>query len=302
MEFRMSRSAVVALGNFDGVHLGHRVVLRRAVEEGEKRGMRTIAATFDPHPRAVLRPRSAAKLLTTVGMRRELLLAEGVDEVAVITFDTELSKKSPEEFVGEVLVERLGAGLVVVGENFRFGYMAAGNVEDLRRIMRSEGGDAIGVDVKTAGGGEGISSTRIRKLLSDGKIEEASNLLGRSYSLRGEVVMGDGRGRTIGFPTANIEVDPSVLIPARGVYACSVLLGGDWLPACANIGVAPTFGERESRVEAHILDFEGDIYGETIEVEFLRRIRGEKKFSGVEELVARISRDVEEARWITDAT
>lgn len=295
--------AVVALGNFDGVHLGHRAVLRRAVEEARGRGLRSVAATFDPHPRSVLRPGGAVGLLTTVAARRELLLEAGVDEVAVILFDIELSKKSPEEFVGEVLVGRLGAEVVVVGENFRFGHKAAGSLEDLRRIMHSVGGEAFGVPVAGSnGGGVEISSTRIRELLGEGRVEDASRLLGRPYSLRGEVVVGDKRGRTIGFPTANLAPDSSVVVPARGVYACFVEIDGERWPSSVNIGVAPTFGERESRVEAHVLDFDGDLYGKVIEVEFLRRIRGEKRFSGVDELVARIGRDSEDARRITDAT
>jgi riboflavin kinase/FMN adenylyltransferase len=230
------------------------------------------------------------------------LLGAGVDEVAVITFDKELSKKSPEEFVKEILVGRLGAEVVVVGENFRFGYKAAGNLEDLRWLMRSFGGEAFGVPVRGVNGGEEISSTRIREFLGEGRVEEASRLLGRPHSLRGEVVVGDKRGRTIGFPTANVEPEPSILIPARGVYACFVEIDGERWPSSVNIGVAPTFGERESRVEAHVLGFDGDLYGKVIEVEFVRRIRGEKKFSGVDELISQIGRDGEEARRITDAT
>ncbi len=299
---------VVALGNFDGVHLGHRVVLRRAVEEARERGFRSVAATFDPHPRSVLRPDGAPLLLSDMETRRELLLGVGMDEVAVIPFDAELSKKSPDEFVGEILVGKLGAGIVVVGENFRFGHRAAGDLSDLRRIMRSHGGKAFGVPVRGSNGGEEISviseisSTCIREFLGEGRVEEASSLLGRPYSVRGEVVVGDMRGRAIGFPTANVEASPDVIVPARGVYACFVEVDGKRLASCTNIGVAPTFGERESRVEAHILGYDGDLYGKVIEVEFLRRIRGEKKFSGVEELAAQIGRDVEEARRITDAT
>ncbi len=262
--------------------------------------MRSVAATFDPHPRSVLRPDGAPLLLSDMETRRELLLGAGMDEVAVIAFDNELSKKSPEEFVGEILLGRLGAEVVVVGENFRFGHRAAGGVEDLRGIMDAFGGEAFGVPVRNVNGGEEISSTRIRERLGEGRVEDASRLLGRPYSVRGEVVVGDKRGRTIGFPTANVEPSPDVIVPARGVYACFVEVDGKRFASCANIGVAPTFGERESRVEAHILDFDGDLYGKVVEVEFVGRIRGEKKFSGVDELVAQIRRDVEEARRITD--
>lgn len=293
---------VVALGNFDGVHLGHRVVLRRAVEEARGRGIKSVAATFDPHPRSVLRPGFAPGLLSDIETRRRLLLDAGVDEVAVIPFDLELSKKSPEEFVEEVLIGRLGARVVVVGSNFRFGHRAAGDIGDLSRIMRANDGEAIGVPVRGSNGDEEISSTRIRELLGEGRVEDASRLLGRPYSVRGRVVEGDRRGRTIGFPTANVEPEKSVLVPARGVYACFAHVDGERRASCTNVGVAPTFGERESRVEAHIMDYEGDLYGRVVEVQFLRKIRGEKRFDGIEELVAQIGRDVKEARRITDAT
>ena len=288
---------VVALGNFDGVHLGHQAVLGRAVEEGRARGLWVVAATFDPHPWAVLWPGEQPRLLTTLGMRRELLLRYGADEVRAIAFDKELSRKGPEAFVRDVLVGEIGARVVVVGENFRFGYKAAGDVGDLRRLMRSFGGDAFAVPVRAGGAGE-ISSTRIRALLAEGEVGEAAALLGRPYVLRGEVVTGDGRGRTIGFPTANVLPDPSLVVPTHGVYAGHVRVGEAEYAACTNVGWAPTFDRGESRVEAHLLDFEGDLYGRVVDVGFLRRIRGEKRFSGVEELKAQISRDVEEARRI----
>ncbi len=182
----------MALGNFDGVHLGHQAVLRRAVEEGRKRGAKVVAATFDPHPRAVLSPRVQPKLLTTLELRREALIRYGADEVRVIRFDEELSKKGPGEFVREVLVGEIGAEAVVVGENFRFGHRAAGGVEELRRLMRSFGGDAYAVAVRSEGGE--ISSTRIRELIARGQVGEAAALLGRPYVLRGEVVVGTGGG------------------------------------------------------------------------------------------------------------
>jgi len=296
------RRVVVALGNFDGVHLGHQAVLRRAVEEGRKRGVRVVAATFDPHPRVVLTPGEQPKLLTTLELRQEALLRYGADEVWVIPFDEELSAKSPEEFVLDVLVGEIGAQAVVVGENFRFGHRAAGNLGDLRRVMRSSGGEAYGVSVKSEGPEGGISSTRIRHLLAGGEVEVAARLLGRPYLLRGEVVPGDRRGRSIGFPTANVSVDPAVIVPARGVYAGLVRVGEDVHAACTNVGVAPTFERGESRVEAYLLDFQGDLYGRIVDVSFARRIRSERRFSGVEELKEQIARDVEEARRITNDT
>jgi riboflavin kinase / FMN adenylyltransferase len=293
-------NSVVALGNFDGVHLGHQAVVRRAVEEGRRRRERVMAATFDPHPRAVLAPGSEPKLLTTLDLRREALLRYGVDEVWVIRFDEELSRKSPEEFVRDVLVGEIGAEAVVVGENFRFGHRAAGGVRDLERLMRDFGGEACMVPVRSGDGEVPISSTRIRTLIGEGEVAGAARLLGRPYVLRGGVVVGDKRGRTIGFPTANVVPDPALVVPARGVYAGFVRVGKEVYAACTNIGVAPTFERRESRVEAYLLDFEGDLYGREVEVSFVERIREEKRFSGVEELKGQISRDVEEARRITN--
>jgi riboflavin kinase / FMN adenylyltransferase len=292
---------VVALGNFDGVHLGHQVVVRRAVEEARSRGLRAVAVTFDPHPRAVLRPGSEPKLLTVLEVREELLLGCGVDEVRVIRFDLELSKKSPRDFVREVLVGELGAGVVVVGENFRFGYKASGDVKDLDRHMRDAGGEAYAVPTYVlgdAGSGEAINSTRIRMLLHDGEAREAARLLGRPYSLRGVVVEGDKRGHALGFPTANVLPGSVALVPGRGVYAGHVRVGEERYGACTNVGVAPTFERRESRVEAYLLNYEGDLYGEVIDVTFEERLRPEKQFSGVYELKEQIARDVAEARRV----
>ena len=292
------RAVVVALGNFDGVHLGHRSVLARAGEEARRRDGLVVAATFWPHPRSVLGRGGPPGLLTTLDGRREELLRSGADQVRVIPFDEALSKKSPREFVEDVLIGDLGAAAVVVGENFRFGYKASGDVEDLTRIMREHGGDAHAVEVR--GNGAEISSTRIRELLLGGEVAEAAELLGRPYAVRGEVVVGDRRGKTIGFPTANVGPDPAVVVPERGVYACVVRVEKDVHPACTNVGVAPTFGRGESKIEAHLLDFDGDLYGQAVDVLFLRRIRGERRFGGVEELKEQIGRDVEEARRLTE--
>ena len=295
------RGVVVALGNFDGVHLGHQEVLRKAVEEGRTRSMRVVAATFNPHPRAVLRGGDPPKLLTPVGLRREVLRRYGADEVVEIPFDLKLSRKSPEQFVRDVLVGKIGAEVVVVGENFRFGYRAAGHVDDLRRLMREVGGEAVVVEVRGVGGEGGINSTRIRALISAGAVAEAAGLLGRPYVLRGEVVVGDRRGRSIGFPTANVVPDADAVVPARGVYAGLVVVGEVTYAACTNVGVAPTFGRAESRVEAYLLDFEGDLYGRIVDVGFTRRIRGEKRFSSVDELKHQIQRDVEQTRLTADS-
>lgn len=295
------RGVVVALGNFDGVHLGHQVVLRRAVEEARARGVRSVAATFSPHPRAVLRPGSEPALLTTPEVREELLIGCGVDAVREIPFDEELARKSPRDFVFEVLVGELGAAVVVVGENFRFGHKASGDVKDLSRYMREVGGEAVAAPIRTLGEalGESISSTKIRSLLLSGEVREAARLLGRPYFIRGEVIVGDRRGRKIGFPTANVLPDARALVPEPGVYASHArILGGECHGACTNVGVAPTFDRREHRIEAHLLDYEGNLYGRVVDVTFVERLRAEKRFSGIEELKEQIARDVAEARKV----
>lgn len=298
MRYSLADGVVVALGNFDGVHLGHAAVVRRAVEEGRRRGVSSVAVTFDPHPRAVLHSGNEPKLLTVPDVRNELLLESGVDEVRTIRFNRELSEKRPWEFVRDVLVGQQEARAVVVGENFRFGYRASGKFEDLRRYMRELGGEAYAVPIYASG--TNVSSTRIRKLLAEGEAREATKLLGRAYLLRGEVVEGDKRGQSIGFPTANILSDPRSLAPGRGVYAGHVIIGGERYAACTNVGVAPTFDRRESKVEAHILDFERNLYGEVVDVTFEERLRTEMRFEGVGQLKEQIARDVEATRRLLD--
>ena len=202
----------------------------------------------------------------------------------------------------DVLIQALDAGAVVVGENFRFGYRALGDTDELERLMLLHGGQAIAVPIEEANGGKEVNSTRIRALISAGDVDQARRLLGRPYVVRGKVAVGDKRGRTIGFPTANVVPDYSQLVPDRGVYAGIARVGEEYYAACTNIGVAPTFGREESKVEAYLLDFEGDLYEKTVDVSFVGRIRSEKRFSGIDELKAQISRDVEEARRITSDT
>jgi riboflavin kinase/FMN adenylyltransferase len=246
-----------------------------------------------------LRPGSEPKLLTTPEVRKELLLGCGVDEVRGIRFDEKLSKKCPEEFVQKTLVGELVAAVVVVGENFRFGYKASGDVGDLRRFMREAGGEAYAVPVYDFLG-ESISSTKIRAFVAGGEVREAARLLGRPYSLRGEVVVGDRRGRRLGFPTANVFPDPRSLLPGRGVYAghAHILRGGERYGACTNVGMAPTFERRESRVEAHLLGYQGDLYRKVVDLTFVERLRPEKQFTGVDELKEQIARDVVEAKKV----
>lgn len=290
---------VAALGNFDGVHLGHQAVLAEAIEVGARKNLEVVAITFDPHPQAVLRPENGLKLLTTLDQRKETLLRYGVSEMRVVRFDEDLSRKSPEEFVADVLIQQNNVEVVVVGENFRFGYKASGDVEELERLMSKRGGEVRAVRIQSNGSQDEVNSTRIREIVASGEVSQAASLLGRPYSLRGEVVVGERRGRTIGFPTANVAPAPAVVVPGRGVYSGFVSVGGVEHPACTNVGLAPTFGRNENKVEAHLLDFDGDIYGKVVDVSFTSRIRPEKKFSGVEDLKSQIKLDVEEARRLT---
>jgi len=290
--------SVVTIGNFDGVHRGHRTLLHRTVDAALDRGVRSVAITFDPHPAAVLRPGTEPPGLCSLDQRVERLLEAGVDLVVVLPFTRELSELTPERFVERVLVERLHAARVVVGTNFRFGYKAQGDV-----VALLTAGDHHGFDVEAVAlrdlDGEPLSSSAIRSALDDGEVRFVTGALGRPYSLAGEVVAGDGRGRTIGIPTANVEVPPGRAVPANGVYAGHATAGDRRWRCVTNIGVRPTFDVGDTpTVEAHLLDVEGplDLYGMVLDVTFEHRLRGEQRFAGVDELVAQIRADVEAAR------
>jgi len=269
----------VAIGTFDGVHLGHRAVVRAAVDAG----LRSTVVTFDPHPRTVLGNR--VELLATLGRRLELLADCGVDDVLVVEFTPALAALEPEAFARMVLLET-GAEVVVAGEGFRFGRRREGTLELLR---------ALGLDAREVPLVPGISSTEIRRHAHAGEIEAAARLLGRPLEVEGLVVSGDQRGGTLGFPTANLRVDPDLLVPAFGIYAGAV---GE-RRAAVSIGVNPHYGGTERRVEAYLLDWEGDLYGSRLVVELWRRLRDERSFASEAELIAQIARDVEETRAAT---
>lgn len=290
--------SVTLIGNFDGVHRGHREVLDRARELAAEVGVdEVVAVTFDPHPMAVLRPDHAPVSLTTVERRAELLAEAGADDLFVCRFDREVASWTPEEFVRRVLVEALRAAGVVVGANFRFGARAAGDVGTLRELGARLGFEVRGVDL--AGGPQVWSSTYIRTCLDSGDVEGAAEALGRDYSVRGPVVRGDQRGRELGYPTANVA-HPDQAAPADGVYAGWLrrLDTGERWPAAISVGTNPTFaGARARSVEAYALDRDDlELYGVEVEVGFTARIRGMVAFSGVEELVAEMDRDVERTR------
>ena len=282
---RASGSRRVAIGTFDGVHLGHRAVI----------GDSDTVLTFEPHPQSVIHPESQPKLLNPLNVKRDLIAGLGVEELVVIPFDREFAALSAERFVQDVLVDRLGASEISVGENFRFGAKAKGTAEFL--AAREEFHTRVVPLVEVAG--ETVSSSHIRGLVAAGDVAGASEFLGGPYLFEGEVVHGDKRGRELGMPTANIVPDEKLLSPGHGVYAA-------WAhghPAAVNVGVRPTFATgRGLLVEAYLLDFDGDLYGETLRIAFLPRLRGEKRFDSVEELVAQMRLDVDRARQITSAT
>lgn len=274
------RSRRVAVGEFDGVHLGHRQVIE---------GSDTVL-TFEPHPLVVVRPEAAPKLLTTLEVKAELISGLGVEELVVIPFDQSFAHQSPEEFITEILIGCLGATHVSVGENFRFGHRAAGDPAALmaREEFRTRVVPLVEVD------GEVVSSSHIRALVQAGEVEAAARMLGSPFQMRGEVVRGDGRGRDLGYPTANLVPDNSLVCPGHGIYAARA----DGSCAAVNVGVRPTFGTgRAVLVEAHILDLEdSELYGQELRVDFLARLRGERRFDSVEALIEQMGRDVERTR------
>jgi riboflavin kinase / FMN adenylyltransferase len=275
----------VAIGTFDGVHLGHREVIR---------GMDTVL-TFDPHPLAVIHPEALPKLVTSFPIKRDLIAGLDVEELVVIPFDRDFASRSAEQFVEEVLIGQLGATQVSVGENFRFGQKAKGTPEFLHSYDEFETRVVPLVEVA----GETISSSHIRGLVAAGEVDTAAEFLGGPFLLEGEVVEGDRRGRTLGMPTANIVPDDTLVSPGHGVYAA-------WAhghAAAVNVGVRPMFETgRGLLIEAYLIDFDGDLYGQTLRIAFVERMRGEKRFESVEELVEQMERDVEEAREICART
>ena len=293
-----ARGAVVALGNFDGVHLGHRDVLRAA--HAARPAAPLAVLTFEPHPRAVFRPDDPPFRLTTAAQKRALLAERGVSLVYEIAFDAAFSLMTAEAFVADVLHRGLGAASLACGPDFAFGHRRGGDVAFLAAQAEALG---IGVTVvpPLADALGPISSTRIRRALQDGYPERATAALGRPWAIAGEVLHGDKRGRTIGFPTANVALG-TLLQPARGVYAVTVRLAdGRVVPGVANIGQRPTVANTsESRLEAHLFDFVGDLYGQTVEVALHAYLRGEQRFSGLDALKAQIALDASQARSLLD--
>jgi riboflavin kinase/FMN adenylyltransferase len=299
--FEGSAGSVVTIGAYDGVHEGHRAVIAQVRALAAARGLRSAVVTFDRHPAMVVRPESAPCLLTDQDQKLELLATTGLDATVLVPFDEARAHESPEDFVREVLIGCLRAKVVVVGEDFHFGHQRRGNVELLRELGAVEGFEVepIALVARHDGVAEPVSSTAIRRALAGGDVDVAAGLLGRPYEVRGVVVKGDQRGRLLGFPTANVEVPNQQCRPADGVYAGWYERPDGAVHPCAiNLGRRPTFYEHadHSLLEAHLLDFNGDLYGERARVRFGAFLRSERKFDGIDALVAQLKHDVEAAR------
>jgi len=299
--------SVVTIGAFDGVHLGHQALLRLVRERATERGLPTALVTFDRHPAQVVRPESAPRLLTNLDQRLELLEATGlVDHAVVLTFDDARRRESAEDFVTEVLNGCLQARLVVVGADFHFGNARRGNVALLERMGRDLGFDVLGLDlVSTDDGGVTYSSTLVRQRLAAGDVRGAAEILGRDHEVRGTVVEGDRRGRELGFPTANVAIPEEICLPAAGIYA-GTFTGADGVerPTALSLGRRPTFYTDQPYLllEAYLLDFSGDLYGQEAAVGFVERIRSEERFDSVDALVAAMNRDVEAVRRVLEVS
>jgi len=290
-------STSVAIGNFDGVHLGHQALLASMLATARAEKLRPTILTFYPHPVEVLKPHKKLERLTTTAEKLELLEKQGVEQVLVARFDESLSHLPPDLFFERFLKEGLRARSIHVGFNFVFGKDRKGDTHTLAELSQKEG-IFLKVEEQVNAEGERVSSSGIRKFLAEGRVEKAAQHLGRPYTVTGQVIRGDQRGRTIGFPTANLRCPQDKALPANGVYFTRVQWQQEELCAVTNVGVRPTFtvGEKAPVIEVHLLDFEADIYDEFLSVHFLGRIREEKKFSGIDELKSQISKDIEVAR------
>jgi len=292
--------AAVTIGAYDGVHLGHRHLLRVLQDEARARGLSTEVVTFDRHPATVVRPQSAPLVLTDLDQKLELLASTGVDRTVVVPFDEVRARESAEDFVREVLVDALGARLVVVGEDFHFGHRRRGNVALLSAMGARHGFDVIGLALEEDASHRAVSSTRIRELLAGGDVSAAAELLGHPHQVRGRVVHGDGRGGAeLGFPTANVSLPDGLALPGEGIYACWYERAqGSVHAGAASLGRRPTFHDNVEAplLEVFVLDFEGDLYDEAARVSFVSRLREERRFDSPEDLVKQMTVDVAAAR------
>ncbi len=296
--------SVVTIGSFDGVHRGHQLIIGRAVERARALGLRCVVVTFDPHPSEVVRPGSHPPLLAPQHRRAELMGELGVDAVLVLPFTLAFSQLSPQDFVRQVLVRALHAAVVVEGPNFRFGHRASGNVELLAEMGAEHGFEVDLLDLTVTGSiGDGapFSSTLTRRLVAEGDVAGAAEVLGRPHRVEGTVVRGAQRGRELGYPTANVETLPHTAIPADGVYAGWLTAADERMPAAISVGTNPTFDGTARTVEAYAIDRVGlDLYGLHVSVDFLAYLRGMEKFDSIDALLDRMADDVKQARVLTD--
>jgi len=288
---------VVTIGVFDGVHRGHQQIIGRAVARARESNNSSVLLTFDPHPSEVVRPGSHPPVLTTQRTKAELVEQLGIDVFCVVPFTPEVMRMAPEEFVHEMLVSALHVTAVVVGENFRYGRKAAGDVAALTQSGRNFGFAVEGVPL-LEDEGTTISSTYIRSCIAGGEVAAAARALGRPHRIEGVVVRGDGRGAGIGYPTANLAPAAYAAVPADGVYAGRLRRSGAVLPAAISIGTNPTFEGQEHRIEAYVLDFDGDLYGEAVAFDFVERLRATERYESIDELVAQMDRDVDRTRQL----
>jgi riboflavin kinase/FMN adenylyltransferase len=292
--------SVVTIGSYDGVHRGHQLIIRHAVDRARALGVPAVVVTFDPHPSEVVRPGSHPPLLAPHHRRAEIMGEFGVDAVLVLPFTAEFSQLTPADFVAKVLVDKLHARAVVEGPNFRFGHRAAGDVAFLAELGATYDYDVTVVDLYErgeAGGGEPFSSTLVRRLVAEGDVVGATEVLGRPHRVEGVVVRGAQRGRRLGYPTANVETVPHTAVPADGVYAGWLNADGERMPAAVSVGTNPQFEGTERTVEAYAIDRVGlDLYGKHVSVDFLRYIRGQETFESLDALLERIADDVERCR------
>jgi riboflavin kinase/FMN adenylyltransferase len=280
---------VGTIGNYDGVHLGHQAILRSVVDAARRAARASVLVTFEPHPLTVVAPERKPRLIQTRRQKLERLEVNGLDAVLILRFDAELASLSGEEFFSQVLCGPIRFEAIHVGSNFRFGRRREGDVELLRALGARHGFGVVAVSPVTLERGV-VSSSAVRKAIEDGEVGLAAEMLGRPFAVVGEVVEGDGRGRALEFPTANLDSD-NELVPRRGVYVTETVVLATRQASVTNVGIRPTFGAGTLTVETHLLDFDGDLYGESIEVRFLARLRDERKFSGPQELADQIARD-----------
>lgn len=297
---------VVAIGTFDGVHLGHQAIIGRAIERARERGLQSMVLTFEPNPLMVLKPELGLVVLTEPRFKSQLIEALGADALLVVPFTRAFSRIRADRFAEMLASAPLSAESIVVGANFRFGNGGAGTVSYLQRLGRARGLIVESPETVVSADGKPVSSTRVRRLVSLGRVDEVIPLLGRPHSVEGMVIPGEQRGREMGLPTANVAVASGVALPSRGVYAGRVVLAGGRHAAAINLGFAPTFTEGTDpplRLEAFVLDYEGgDLYGQRIRVEFLERLRDERRFPTPAELVAQITEDVRRTREVASTT